>query len=158
MRFSTTSIIPSLALLSAASASIEGFEAPCTIAAGEPFNVSLVIGNSTRFVHDVGVAFGIANGTDGYSVDLGQRILGHYDFGPDVTNGLKKLGFTLSVPNTEFFVIAGPATLSASVFKLSGGRPGPKRVSFNLPVIVGDHTSTDRIRINTGGYILRTNF
>ena len=46
MRFSTTtSILYSLAVFSTASARIIGLEAPRTIAAGEPFTVSLLTEN-----------------------------------------------------------------------------------------------------------------
>ncbi|KAG4440363.1 hypothetical protein IFR05_004156 [Cadophora sp. M221] len=141
MRFSASSIslISALTLLSAASARIIGFEAPRTIAAGESFTVSLLTENYIQSVFDVAAAFGIATGN--FPADLGILVGSGY-IGPDLSNRVEKLNFTVSTfENT----VHGPAVLSASVFSLYGVAYGPVLVPFNVSVTVGDVTSTDTV-------------
>jgi hypothetical protein len=142
MRFSTTSssLISGLALLSTASARIIGLEAPRTIALGEPFTVSLLTENYIQSVYDVAAAFGISPGA-GYPSSLGI-IAGSDYLGPDASNSLEKLNFTISTTKNQ---VAGPSTLSASVFSLYGAVSGPLLVPFNVSVILGDTTSTDTV-------------
>lgn len=143
MRFSTTSIslVSGLTLLSSASARIIGLEAPRTIAAGQSFTVSLLTENYIQSVYDVAAAFGIASGS-GFSGSLGTNLITSDYLGPDASNRLDKLNFTMSTfENTDH----GPAILSASVFSLYGAAYGPLLVPFNVSITVGDTTSTDKV-------------
>ncbi|KAH7417580.1 hypothetical protein BKA64DRAFT_718320 [Cadophora sp. MPI-SDFR-AT-0126] len=141
MHFSTTtSLVSGLTLLSAAAARIIGLEAPRTIAAGEPFTVSLLTENYIQSVYDVAAAFGIASGP-GYPSSLGA-IMGSDYIGPDGSNSLKKLNFTVSTNKNQ---IAGPSTLSASVFSLYRASYSPLLVPFNVSVTVGDTTSLEKV-------------
>ncbi|KAH7363803.1 hypothetical protein BKA65DRAFT_472173 [Rhexocercosporidium sp. MPI-PUGE-AT-0058] len=141
MRFSISSIslISGLTLLSTASARIIGFEAPRTIAAGKPFTVSLLTENYIQSVYDVAAAFGIATGDFPYNLGI---LVGSDYIGPDLSNSLQKLNFTVS---TNANTVHGVATLSASVFSLYGAAYSPLLVPFNVSVTVGDTTSTDTV-------------
>ncbi|PVH78820.1 hypothetical protein DL98DRAFT_655853 [Cadophora sp. DSE1049] len=143
MRLSTsTSLIASLTLLSTVSARIIGLEAPRTIAAGESFTVSLLTENYIQSVYDVAAAFGISSGS-GYPGTLGV-IMGSDYIGPDGSNSLEKLNFTVTTNKNQ---IAGPSTLSASVFSLYGASYGPLLYPFNVSVTVGDMTSAEKVNI-----------
>ncbi|KAG4415576.1 hypothetical protein IFR04_011296 [Cadophora malorum] len=140
MRFSTTtSILSGLTLLSTASARIIGLEAPRTIAAGEPFTVSLLTENYI-VVYDVAAAFGISPGA-GYPETLGT-VIGSSYIGPDGSDTLDKLNFTVSTSKSQ---VAGPSTLSASVLSLYGVSSGPVLYPFNVSVTVGDTTSLGQL-------------
>ncbi len=144
MRFSSTStagLVSSLALLSSASARIVGLAAPAAIAAGQPFTVSLLTENYIQSVYDVAAAFGITPGS-GFPGSLGNVIGSNY-LGPDDSNTIEQLNFTVSIDKST---VAGPATLSASVFSLYGASSGPTLVPFNVSVIVGDTTSTEIVK------------
>lgn len=141
MRFSTTtSILYGLAVFSTASARIIGLEAPHTIAAGEPFTVSLLTENYIQTVYDVAAAFGISPGA-GYPETLGT-VIGSSYIGPDGSDTLDKLSFTVSTSKSQ---VAGPSTLSASVLSLYGVSSGPVLYPFNVSVTVGDTTSTEKV-------------
>ncbi|KAK0100332.1 hypothetical protein ONS95_008291 [Cadophora gregata] len=141
MRFSTTTgLISFLTLLSTATARIIGLETPRTIAAGEPFTVSLLTENYIQSVYDVAAAFGISPGA-GYPDTLGTVIGSNY-IGPDGSNSRQKLNFTVSTNKDHS---AGRSTLSASVLSLYGVSSGPILYPFNVSVTVGDTTSTEKV-------------
>jgi Nis1 family len=140
MRFSTISTAAALSLLSGANAIITGITAPSTIAAGEPFFVTLNTADYIQTVYDVAVAFGIADG-QGYPQSLGTVFNSEY-LGPSKSNILDPITFVVEIDAATPF---GTHVLSAAVFSLYGAVAGPVADMYNVTVTVGLENSIDTV-------------
>jgi hypothetical protein len=146
MHFSSAAAVAAVSLLSGVNAIITGITAPSTIAAGQPFIVTLNTANYIQSVYDVAATFGIAEG-EGYPQSLGTVINSEY-LGPSESNILTPIPFALQIDaNTP----AGPAILSAVVFSLYGEVADPGSNMYNVTVNVGTTTSTSTVTSN-GSY------
>ena len=137
MRTATT-IISVLSLLAAsATARIEGFYAPKTVAVDSTVKLEIVGANYIQSIQDVAIAFGLQHGTNPSPDSLGTLLSSKY-LGPDNSNVVGNITAYVHIPAGT---PKGKTTITADLFSLLGAAYSPDIDTFQATVHVGTSTS-----------------
>ncbi|KAK4494548.1 hypothetical protein PRZ48_013904 [Zasmidium cellare] len=138
------SLLTTLALAGAASARIVGLAAPATIAPDSNITLTLITENYIQSVKDLSAAFALSPQiTNGF---LGTQYLGSFYLGPDKSNVLNNLTFTVTTPSD----ISSVKYITGAVNSLYGASNGPVTLQFNVPTTPGTETS-EKLNSDVGG-------
>lgn len=137
-------LFTTLALVGAATARIVGLAAPATIAPNSNITLTLITENYIQSVKDLSTAFALSpQSTSGF---LGTQYLGSFYLGPEKSNVLTNLTFTVTTPSD----ISSVKYITGAVNSLYGASNGPATYQFNVPTTPGDQTS-EKLNSDVGG-------
>ncbi|KAF2162582.1 hypothetical protein M409DRAFT_27203 [Zasmidium cellare ATCC 36951] len=137
-------LLTTLALAGAATARIVGLAAPATIAPNSNITLTLITENYIQSVKDLSAAFALSPQiTNGF---LGTQYLNSFYLGPDKSNVLNNLTFTVTTPSD----ISSVKYITGAVNSLYGASNGPVTLQFDVPTTPGTETSDD-LNADVGG-------
>ncbi|KAF1818044.1 uncharacterized protein K489DRAFT_435442 [Dissoconium aciculare CBS 342.82] len=131
----TTSLITlaATALVSSASARINGFTLPDTIYLDADVPITITTEGYIQSVQDVSIAFGIAPAAQADPKTLGTRLLSSKFLGPDNSNTYDNITHYVHIPSS---LASGDAVVTAALTSLYGAFYGPVLTYFTKNVTV----------------------
>jgi len=142
----TTALLTTAAtLVSLASARIQGFYVPSVIAPDSDIDIQIEGVGYIQTVEQVAISFGTIARKDGGSAEiLGRTFLGSKFLGPDLSNTVGNITYTVHVPSD--FKVGDKLTITAASFALYGVEYGPTIETFKANITTGATTSADYVQ------------
>lgn len=137
-------VLSLLGLAGVATARIVGMAAPAMIAPNSNITITLITENYIQSVQDISAAFALSTQlTPGF---LGTQYLGSFYLGPEKSNVLTNLTFSVTTPSD----VSSVKYITGAVNSLYGVSSGHVTLQFDVPMTSGDETS-DTLNSDVGG-------